>query len=127
VVRLVKEHLPESVRLAPASRDCLHAAITEFITLVSAEANEIANASNGKKSNVVTPENVVDALAKLNFAHYVDDVRAEVESHRGEQSTRVSAKKRFKQQTVGMTDEELEAEQAALFAAAAAAAANQEP
>jgi histone H3/H4 len=122
VLRLVKEQLPDGVRLGVATRDSLHAAITEFVTLVSAEANEIATKAN---KNVVTPENIVEALKVLKFADYVADVQAEFESHRDEQSTRVSAKKRFKQATSGMTDEELEAEQAALFAAAAAAAPNQ--
>jgi len=97
----------------------LHAAITAFITLVSAEANEVATAA---KKNTVTPENVVAALGKLGFGSYTESVQAEFESHRDQQSTRVKGKKRFKQQTAGMTDAELEAEQAALFAAAAAAA-----
>jgi hypothetical protein len=51
----------------------------------------------------------------------VPEVEASFQLHRDEKSTRVTAKKKFKVQTQGITDEELEAEQAAMFAAAAAA------
>lgn len=67
---------------------------------------------------------MVAALQKLGFGAYTASVQAEFESHRDLQSSRVKGKKRFKQQTAGMSDAELEAEQAALFAAAAAAAQN---
>jgi hypothetical protein len=89
--------------------------------LVSAEANDIATKAN---KNTVTPENVVDALKSLvclrasvyvwmcaslqqrcprfalqGFESYVAEVQASFQSHRTEQSTRVTAKKKFKVQT----------------------------
>lgn len=54
---------------------------TEFVQLLSSEANELATADN---KSTITPEHVVRALQQLGFSDWADDVRAHNEHFKAE-------------------------------------------
>ena len=49
----------------------MHAWVTEFIQLLSSEANEVATK---EKRNMIQPEHVMSALRELGFSEFIPEV-----------------------------------------------------
>lgn len=102
-----------SIRVANESRELILNCCTEFIHLISSEANEVCNQRNKKTINA---EHVLEALDRLGFKDYkqeaetvLNDCKA-VAAKRRRQSTRL--------ENLGIPEEELLRQQQELFAKA---------
>ncbi|XP_034934523.1 protein Dr1 [Chelonus insularis] len=110
--KMIKEILPQ-VRVANESRELILNCCTEFIHLLSSEANEICNQQQKKTINA---EHVLLALEKLGFGDYSAEAEAvlrdckAVAAKRRRQSTRL--------ENLGIPEEELLRQQQELFAKA---------
>ncbi|XKL60967.1 hypothetical protein PGB90_008024 [Kerria lacca] len=107
--KLIKEVLPD-LRVANEVRELLLQCCTEFIHLISSEANEICKSQQKKTMNT---EHVLLALDKLGYGEYREDV---------EELAKTCKEKRRKQSTrlenLGIPEEELYRQQQELFAKA---------
>lgn len=110
--KMIKEILPH-VRVANESRELILNCCTEFIHLLSSEANDICNQQQKKTINA---EHVLQALDKLGFGDYSAEAEAvlrdckAVAAKRRRQSTRL--------ENLGIPEEELLRQQQELFAKA---------
>lgn len=99
--------------MANESRELILNCCTEFIHLISSEANEVCNLRNKKTINA---EHVLEALDRLGFKDYKQDAEAvlndckAVAAKRRRQSTRL--------ENLGIPEEELLRQQQELFAKA---------
>ncbi|EAT84695.1 hypothetical protein HBI56_177630 [Parastagonospora nodorum] len=98
---------------AKDSRDLLIECCVEFITLISSEANEIAE-KDAKKT--IACEHVKAALEELDFGDYVPAVLDVAQDYKKQQQNR--EKKQTKIEQSGMTEEELIKAQEELFKSA---------
>ncbi|KAL5120604.1 negative cofactor 2 transcription regulator complex subunit ncb2 [Pleosporales sp. CAS-2024a] len=98
---------------AKDSRDLLIECCVEFITLISSEANEIAE-KDAKKT--IACEHVKAALEELDFGDYVPAVLHVAQDYKKQQQNR--EKKQTKIEQSGMTEEELIRAQEELFKSA---------
>lgn len=115
--KIIKEILkPREVSCSKDVTDLISECCVEFITLLTSEANEIAE-KDGKKT--ICGEHVVRALTDLGFEEYVHDVSEEAAEHK-ELAKRKERKTRNSTLDSGLTEEQLAEQQSALFAAAAA-------
>lgn len=102
-----------TIRVANESRELILTCCTEFIHLISSEANVVCNERNKKTINA---EHVLIALERLGFKDYKRDAEAvlvdckEVAARRRRQSTRL--------ENLGIPEEELLRQQQELFAKA---------
>ncbi|XP_058833655.1 protein Dr1 [Topomyia yanbarensis] len=110
--KIIKELVP-SIRVANESRELILNCCTEFIHLISSEANEVCNLRNKKTINA---EHVLEALDRLGFKDYKHEAEAvlndckQVAAKRRRQSTRL--------ENLGIPEEELLRQQQELFAKA---------
>jgi histone H3/H4 len=110
--KMIKEILPH-VRVANESRELILNCCTEFIHLLSSEANDICNQQQKKTINA---EHILQALEKLGFSDYSAEAEAvlrdckAVAAKRRRQSTRL--------ENLGIPEEELLRQQQELFAKA---------
>lgn len=110
--KMIKELIP-NIRVANDSRELILNCCTEFIHLVSSEANEICNKQTKK---TISPEHVLAALDSLGFGSYKEDAVAVLEEAKA-----VAAKKRkgsSRLENLGIPEEELLRQQQELFAKA---------
>jgi len=110
--KMVKEILP-NIRVANDARELILNCCTEFIHLISSEANEICNKQQKKTINA---EHVLQALDSLGFGAYRADAEAVLKDCR-----EVAAKKRRKStrlENLGIPEDELLRQQQELFAKA---------
>lgn len=110
--KMIKELIP-NIRVANDSRELILNCCTEFIHLVSSEANEICNKQTKK---TISPEHVLTALDHLGFGSYKGDAVAVLEEAKA-----VAAKKRkgsTRLENLGIPEEELLRQQQELFAKA---------
>eukprot|EP00898_Chlorokybus_atmophyticus_P003740 jgi/Chlat1/4367/Chrsp29S04514 len=114
IAKVIKELLPEDVRVANDTRDIIAECCVEFINLLASEANEIC-AREDKRT--IAPEHVLKALESLGFNEYLEEVNAAYEQHKAEALD--SPRARFSSPT-GMTEEEAIAAQQRMFAEARA-------
>jgi down-regulator of transcription 1 len=75
---------------AKETRDLLIECCVEFITLISSEANDIAE-KEAKKT--IACEHVKQALEELGFSEYVDDILEVAADHRRQQVVCTSSHK----------------------------------
>ncbi|KAF2843445.1 histone-fold-containing protein [Patellaria atrata CBS 101060] len=101
------------VNFAKETRDLLIECCVEFITLISSEANDIAE-KEAKKT--IACEHVKAALQELGFSDYVQDVLDVAQDHKKQQVSR--EKKQSLLEQSGMTEEELIRQQQELFRSA---------
>ncbi|XP_063245178.1 protein Dr1 isoform X2 [Bacillus rossius redtenbacheri] len=112
VNKMIKEILP-NIRVANESRELILNCCTEFIHLMSSEANDICNQQQKKTINA---EHILLALDRLGFGDYRADAEAvlrdckAVAAKRRRQSTRL--------ENLGIPEEELLRQQQELFAKA---------
>ncbi|KAL4218937.1 Down-regulator of transcription 1 [Mactra antiquata] len=110
--KMIKEIIP-NVRVANDARELILNCCTEFIHLVSTEANEICNKQFKK---TISPEHVLAALDSLGFDGYKEDATEVLKEAKA-----VAAKKRrgsSKLENLGIPEEELLRQQQELFAQA---------
>jgi len=118
--KMIKEILP-SIRVANDSRELILNCCTEFIHLISSEANDICNQQTKK---TISPEHVLQALDRLGFGDFRQAAQAvmedckQVAAKRRRQSTRL--------EHLGIPEEELLRQQQELFAKAREEQAQQE-
>ncbi|KAL5288094.1 DR1 family protein [Megaselia abdita] len=110
--KMIKELVPNH-RVANESRELILNCCSEFIHLISSEANDVCNKRNKKTINA---EHVLEALDKLGFPDYKEEAETvlndckEVAAKRRKQSTRL--------EHLGIPEEELLRQQQELFAKA---------
>ncbi|XP_041371302.1 protein Dr1-like [Gigantopelta aegis] len=110
--KMIKELVP-NIRVANESRELILNCCTEFIHLVSSEANEICNKQQKK---TISPDHVLLALDSLGFGSYKNDAQAVLVETKA-----VAAKKRrgsSRLENLGIPEEELLRQQQELFAKA---------
>ncbi|KAI9760156.1 MAG: hypothetical protein M4579_001876 [Chaenotheca gracillima] len=115
VQKIITEILPSTSGLTYAkdARDLLIECCVEFITLISSEANDIAE-KEAKKT--IACEHVTKALEDLGFHEYVHEVLDVASEHKEQQKTR--EKKQSKLEQSGLSQDELLRQQEELFGAA---------
>ena len=110
--KMIKELIP-NIRVANDARELILNCCTEFIHLVSSEANEICNKQQKK---TISPEHVLQALDSLGFGNYKQDAMSVMQEAKA-----VAAKKRrgsSRLENLGIPEEELLRQQQELFAKA---------
>lgn len=110
--KMIKEIIPH-VRVANDARELILNCCTEFIHLVSTEANEICNKQFKK---TISPEHVLAALDSLGFGAYKEDATVVLKEAKA-----VAARKRrgsSRLENLGIPEEELLRQQQELFAQA---------
>ncbi|XP_028667286.1 protein Dr1 [Erpetoichthys calabaricus] len=110
--KMIKETLP-NVRVANDARELVVNCCTEFIHLISSEANEICNKSEKK---TISPEHVIHALESLGFASYITEVKDVLQECKTVALKRRKASSRL--ENLGIPEEELLRQQQELFAKA---------
>ncbi|KAB5584228.1 hypothetical protein PHYPO_G00104980 [Pangasianodon hypophthalmus] len=110
--KMIKETLP-NVRVANDARELVVNCCTEFIHLVSSEANEICNKSEKK---TISPEHVINALESLGFGSYIAEVKDVLQECKTVALKRRKASSRL--ENLGIPEEELLRQQQELFAKA---------
>jgi predicted ATP-dependent protease len=83
----------------------------EFLQLVASEANDICSKES---KSLIAAEHIMKALQNLGFNEYMDEVNAYYAKLKKESAER-SEKSKASSNTEGMTEEELYAQQQALF------------
>jgi len=111
VAKMIQELLPEETTCAKETRDLVIECCVEFIHLLSSEANEICEKESKK---TIAPEHIISALESLGFQSFIPEVQDVLKDHRQLQKDR--EKKTSKLEQSGLTEEELLAQQQALFA-----------
>jgi len=111
VNKMIKEMIP-NIRVSNDARELVLNCCTEFIHLVSSEANDICNKQTKK---TISPEHIIAALESLGFTDYVQDVKEVYEQFKTQTQTR---KKISKSKNLGVSEEELLQQQQALIAQA---------
>lgn len=112
VNKLISEMLPPGIQCPKETRELLLDCCTEFIHLVSSEANEVCERAARK---TISPEHVVEALKSLGFASYVDDVTASYEAAQEQAKEKERVRGSTKLDKTGLTEEELLKQQEELF------------
>lgn len=102
------------VRLTMDTRDLVAQCCSEFVQLLSSEANDICE-KDAKKT--ITPEHVLRALKHLGFERYFQEVAEEFEKVKADDRGKTRDKAR-KERKKNVPTEELLAQQEALFAKA---------
>ncbi|KAI9851264.1 MAG: hypothetical protein M1838_004098 [Thelocarpon superellum] len=115
VQKIITEIIPASSgqTFAKDARDLLIECCVEFITLISSEANDIAE-KEAKKT--IACEHVTRALEDLGFHEYIEEVLEVASEHKEQQKTR--EKKQSKLEQSGLSEAELLRQQEELFAGA---------
>lgn len=72
LTKMIREAMPGDLRCASECVDAIIECCTEFVQLLSAEANDLAT---GDGKAMITPDHVMRALAQLGFEEWADDVR----------------------------------------------------
>jgi len=111
VAKMITELLPNEIACAKETRDLVIECCVEFIHLISSEANEICEQESKK---TIAPEHIIGALKRLGFDSFTTEVEDVLKDHKQQQKDREKKVSKFEQS--GLTEEELLAQQEALFA-----------
>lgn len=112
VSKMISELLPNEVTCSKETRDLIIECCVEFIHLISSEANEICEQESKK---TIAPDHIITALKKLGFEDFTTEVEDVLKDHK--KLVKDREKKVSKLEQSGLTEEELLAQQEALFAA----------
>lgn len=85
VQKIIQEILSNDLSFAKDARDLLIECCVEFITLISSEANEIAE-KEAKKT--IAAEHVVKALKDLGFEEYIEQIQEVAQEHKEHQKVK---------------------------------------
>lgn len=77
----IREAFPAELRVAGTTMDLMIECCTEFIQLVTSEANEICAADNKATLN---PEHIIKALQQLEFSEFEDELTELLEQFKQE-------------------------------------------
>ncbi|XP_069783425.1 protein Dr1-like isoform X3 [Narcine bancroftii] len=110
--KIIKEILPK-VRIANDAREMVVNCCTEFIHLISSEANEICNKSDKK---TISPAHIMQALQSLGFGSYITEVKEVLRECKTVALKRRKANSRL--ENLGIPEDELLQQQQELFAKA---------
>ncbi|XP_057585704.1 protein Dr1-like [Hippopotamus amphibius kiboko] len=100
VNKMIKE--TPNVRAAKDARELVVNCCTEFIHIISSEANEIRNKS---KKKTISPEHVIQALDSLGFGSYISEVKEVLQECKTVALKRRKANSRL--ENLGIPEEEL--------------------
>lgn len=140
VQKIIQEILPPEVAFAKDARDLLIECCVEFVTLISSEANEIAE-REAKKT--IGADHIQNALIDLGFNEYIDQIKEAADEHKETQKVvcyayhscqgwtckvpwaniiflQTRERKHTKLEASGLTEEELLRQQEELFGSARA-------
>ncbi|PAV20687.1 histone-fold-containing [Pyrrhoderma noxium] len=112
VSKMISELLPNDVSCSKETRDLIIECCVEFIHLISSEANEICEQESKK---TIAPDHIITALKRLGFEDFTTEVEDVLKDHK--KLVKDREKKVSKLEQSGLTEEELLAQQEALFAA----------
>lgn len=112
VYKLITEMLPTGIVCPRDTRDLLIGCCVEFIHLLSSEANEVCERAARK---TISPEHVLEALNKLGFGSYVEEVRDAYEEAQTAAKEKERQRGSSKLEKSGLTEEELLKQQEELF------------
>ncbi|KAJ9528559.1 hypothetical protein QJQ45_020461 [Haematococcus lacustris] len=121
IVKLIKDALPAQLRIAGDASDMIIACCTEFVNLVSSEANEVATREN---KQTIQPEHVLQALNELGFADFTEEVTDTWNCFKEEAKASHTQKANLRKtgaDHAGLTEEQQIILQQQMFAAARAA------
>jgi len=110
--KMIKEIAP-NVRVANDARELILSCCTEFIHVLSSEANDLCERQQKK---TISPEHILAALDNLGFSCYKDEAKTVLQEAKA-----IAAKKRrasTKLEHLGIPEEELLRQQQELFAKA---------
>jgi len=99
-----------NVRVSNDARELILNCCTEFIHLVSSEANEICNRQLKK---TILPEHVFQALQGLGFTSYIEEVKSVLQECKTQAANKRRASTRL--ENLGIPEEELLRQQQELF------------
>lgn len=77
--KIIQEILPPELAFAKDARDLLIECCVEFVTLISSEANEIAE-REAKKT--IGADHIQNALIDLGFNEYIDQIKEAADEHK---------------------------------------------
>lgn len=118
--KMVKECLPPDARVPNETLELIIECCTEFVQLLSSEANEVSGKQN---KATILPEHVIKALDELGFQQFTDDVRSTWDEYKQDQKQAPKlANRKTMADEAGLTEEEQIALQKRLFAEAKARA-----
>lgn len=103
------------VRLTADTRELIANCCSEFVQLLSSEANEICEKDNKK---TISPDHILRALESLGLDAYVPDVKGEYEKYRKEDRVRGKGKATRDKKMEEVDLEEMARQQEILFAMA---------
>ncbi|XP_062580475.1 protein Dr1-like [Saccostrea cucullata] len=112
--KMIKELIP-NIRVANDARELILNCCTEFIHLVSSEANEICNKQSKK---TISPEHIIAALDHLGFGNYKEDAEAVLEEIKAVAAIYIYIRGSSRLENLGIPEEELLRQQQELFAKA---------
>ena len=117
ICKIISDALPAGVAFARNAKDLISELAVEFVHMLATEANE---ASEKSKKKTIGPEHIIEALETLGYQAYVPEVIKVQEEVEHELKAKEKRQKLSKQklQESGLTQEELEEQQAQLFKAA---------
>jgi len=118
ISKIVRETLPEHIKCSSETRDAILECCIEFIHLISSEANEICNQ---EKRRTISAEHILKALEVLGFTEYSPQVSETLQKHRTESKGKNRSKGTKKLENLGISEEQLLAEQQRLFSQARSA------
>lgn len=108
----IKELLPSDMRCATDAKELMVQCCTEFVHLLSSEANEMCNKQNKR---TVGAEHILLALENLGFQDYVTDVSEVLKEFKDESTTKRNLKKQKKKERAQKSETELADAQRQLF------------
>lgn len=110
VQKIVSEIIPPDLVFSRETRDALIECCIEFIMILTAESNDIAEKESKK---TIACEHVLEALKTLGFYDYIEPIKLVITQHKESQKAR--ERKVGKLEQSGRTEEELMEEQRRLF------------
>ncbi|OSX73753.1 hypothetical protein BU14_0328s0005 [Porphyra umbilicalis] len=102
------------MRLTSETRELLAEVCTEFVQMLSAEANDLCEAD---KKKTITPGHILRAMEKLGLERYQKDVQDDFARHKEDEKQHPKGKNGgwSSMKASGVTDEELQRQQQQLF------------
>jgi histone H3/H4 len=73
IQKLIKDLMPDGVRIAADATDMVARCANEFVHLVTTQANEI---SEREKKSTITPDHIIKALDELEFKAFLEAANA---------------------------------------------------
>lgn len=73
MTRIIKERLPEDMKIAAEANEIIMRCCEEFVHMIATTANEV---SEKEKKSTLTPEHILKSLEELGFTSYLDNLNA---------------------------------------------------